>query len=251
LDAIVSPDGERLYVNGIDIDNQGALVEVDTKTGAVLRKVEIPEVIRWIHPSTSGMAISADGRWLFLATTNYAASSSDYFLQTFDTRQGRLLPEKKPISRCSGLQILPLPGDNSAAVLCREEAGTKGANAGVLRFPNFVGGELDASGHLAYVAASDGQVQAVNPATHEAVRTSKDAPLRNRRVMRSSATLSPDGRLWYLPIKIPANGQNGIEQILVFDTQAMATAWVITPKQDNSDRIELYILEKVMLPASE
>ena len=48
-------------------------------------------------------------------------------------------------------------------------------------------------------------------------------------VMRSSATLSPDGRLWYLPIKIPTNGQNGIEQILVFDAQAMATARVITP----------------------
>jgi hypothetical protein len=92
----------------------------------VLRALtKIPEVIRWIHPSTPGMAISADGRWLFLAATNYAASSSDYFLQTFDTRQGRLLPEKKPISRCAGFQILPLAGDNSAVVLCREEAGPK------------------------------------------------------------------------------------------------------------------------------
>lgn len=116
----------------------------------------------------------------------------------------------------------------------------------MLRFSNFVQGELDANGHLAYVAASDGQIQAVNPATHEVVRTSKDAPLRNRWVMRSSATLSPDGRLWYLPIKIQANGQNGIEQILVFDTQAMATAWVITPNHPfwalalSSDGRQLY-----------
>ena len=175
------------------------------------------------------MAISADGRWLFLATTNYAASSSDYFLQTFDTRQGRLLPEKKPISRCSGLQILPLPGDNSAMVLCREEPGAKRANADVLRFSNFVHGELDASGLLVYIAASDGQIQAVNPATHEVVRTSKDAPLRNRRVMQRSGTLSPDGRLWYLPIKIPTNGEQWIEQILVFDTQSMSKVSVITP----------------------
>jgi DNA-binding beta-propeller fold protein YncE len=114
-------------------------------------------------------------------------------------------------------------------VLCREEPGAKGANADVLRFSHFVQGELDSSGHLVYVAASDGQIQAVNPATHEVVRTSKDAPLRNRRVMQSSATLSPDGRLWYLPIKIPNNGEQGIEQILVFDTQTMSLANIITP----------------------
>ena len=47
--------------------------------------------------------------------------------------------------------------------------------------------------------------------------------------MPSSGTLSPDGRLWYLPIKIPDNGEQDVDQILVFDTQAMSRATVITP----------------------
>jgi DNA-binding beta-propeller fold protein YncE len=41
--------------------------------------------------------------------------------------------------------------------------------------------------------------------------------------------MSPDSRLWYLPIKIVANGEQGIEQILVFDTQSMSMANIITP----------------------
>jgi DNA-binding beta-propeller fold protein YncE len=61
------------------------------------------------------------------------------------------------------------------------------------------------------------------------VQTRKDQPSRYRLIRPSSDTISPDGRLWYLPIKIPNNGQQEIEQILVFDTQAMRTAGVITP----------------------
>jgi DNA-binding beta-propeller fold protein YncE len=41
--------------------------------------------------------------------------------------------------------------------------------------------------------------------------------------------MSPDGRLWYLPIKIPDNGEQEIEQILIFDTQVMSMANIITP----------------------
>ena len=47
--------------------------------------------------------------------------------------------------------------------------------------------------------------------------------------MPSSDTMSRDGRLWYLPIKIPDDGEQGIEQILVFDTQSMSMANIITP----------------------
>jgi DNA-binding beta-propeller fold protein YncE len=69
----------------------------------------------------------------------------------------------------------------------------------------------------------------VDLATHEIIQTSKDAPLLRRRFMPSSGTLSPDGRLWYLPIKIPGNGEQDVEQILVFDTQTMSRVTVITP----------------------
>jgi len=41
--------------------------------------------------------------------------------------------------------------------------------------------------------------------------------------------MSRDGRFWYLPIKIPDNGEMEIEQILVFDTQTMGMTTIITP----------------------
>ena len=66
-------------------------------------------------------------------------------------------------------------------------------------------------------------------ATDDIKRTSTDAPLRHRRVMPSSGTMSRDGRFWYLPIKIPDNGEMEIEQILVFDTQTMGMTTIITP----------------------
>ena len=83
--------------------------------------------------------------------------------------------------------------------------------------------------HALYTARVDGRIEAMDIASHEIVQTSNDAPLRYRLIMPSSGTMSPDGHLWYLPIKIPNNGDQAIEQILVFDTQAMSIANVITP----------------------
>jgi len=54
-------------------------------------------------------------------------------------------------------------------------------------------------------------IKALDVATNEITQKSSDLPLRHRRFMPSSATVS-DGGLWYLPIKIPDNGQQEIEQ---------------------------------------
>ena len=83
--------------------------------------------------------------------------------------------------------------------------------------------------HALYTAQVDGRIEAMDIASHEIVQTSSDAPLRYRLIMPSSGTMSPDGRLWYLPIKIPNNGEQEIDQILVFDTQAMSMTSIITP----------------------
>jgi DNA-binding beta-propeller fold protein YncE len=230
LDAVVSPDGTRLYVNYIDVGNGDRLAIVDIATGSVLKKVETPHLIRWIFPSHPGMAVSPDGRWLYLLKTNYAAGSYDFFLVTFDTREGRFLSAERPISSCPGARILPVPGDATAWVLCggRKAMGLAGEGF-VLRLQNFANGLLDSMGTMLYFAAPDGRIQAVDLVTHEIMQTSKDAPLRHRRIMPSSSGMSPDGRLWYLPMKNSGNGEQEIEQILVFDAQAMSMANVITP----------------------
>jgi len=230
LDAVVSPDGTRLYVNYVVVGKGNGVAIVDIATGAVLKMFETPQLIRWILPSHPAMAVSDDGRWLYLLKTNYAAGSYDYFLVTFDTRESRFLSGERPISSCPGARIVAVPGDANALVLCggRNATGLAGENF-VLRLQHFAYGQLDPMGRTLYLAAYDGTLRAVDLVSHEVTQTSQDAPLRYRRIMPASGSMSPDGRLWCLPIKIPANGEQGIEQILVFDTQAMSMTSVITP----------------------
>jgi DNA-binding beta-propeller fold protein YncE len=230
VDVVVSPDAKRLYVTYIG--NKGyELAIIDTSTGAILHRRETPQLIRWIFPSRPGMATSSDGRWLYLLKTNYSVGSSEYSLLTFDTLDTRFVSEERSISNCSGPRPLPVPGGGKVRVLCGGEAASE-ADAGlVLRLQsvqNFVFGR-GGDGDTLYTARLDGRVQAVGVAADEIKKTSTDAPLRHRRIMPSSETISPDGRLWYVPIKIPDNGEREIEQILVFDTQTMGMTNIITP----------------------
>jgi YVTN family beta-propeller protein len=180
----------------------------------------------------AGMAISPDGRWLYLLKTNYSAGSSEYSLLTFDTRESRFVSGEQPISNCPGPHPLPVPGDVRVLVLCAGGTAVQTSDGDlVLRLPNFQNFALGrgSNGHSLYMATLDGRIKALDVGTHVVGRTSKDAFSRHRRIMPSSGTMSPDGRLWYLPIKIPDNGEQEIEQILVFDTQAMSMAHIITP----------------------
>jgi len=231
LDAVVSPDASRLYVTFIG-DRGSELAVVETATGAVLHETETPPLIRWIFPSTPGMAVSPDGRWLYLMKTNYSAGSSEYSLLRFDTQENRFVSGDQAISNCPGPHPLPVPGEGKVLVLCRGGTATQASDGDVvLRLEHSQNFALGRGGnpYALYTAARDGRIQAVDVATHEVVQTSKDAPFRYRRVMPSSGTISPDGRLWYVPIKIPNNGEQEIEQILVFDTHTMSLASVITP----------------------
>ena len=231
LDAIVAPDASRLYVTFIE-DKRYELAVVEVSTGTVLHLAEIPQLIRWIHPSTPGMAISPDGRWLYLLKANYAEGSSEYSLLHFDTQENQFVSEERAISNCPGPHPLPVPGEGKVLVLCRGGTATLASDGErVLRLEDFQNYALGRGGneYTLYTAAQDGRIQAIDVATRQVVRTSKDAPLRYRRVMPSSGTISPDGRLWYVPIKIPDDGGQEIEQILVFDTQSMSLANIITP----------------------
>ena len=231
LDAVVSADASRLYVTFMG-DSGYELAVVEVATGAVLHIAQTPELIRWIHPSTPGMAISQDGGWLYLLKANYARGSFEYSLLRFDTQQNQFLSEEQAISNCPGPHPLPVPGEGKVLVLCRDGTATAASDGErVLRLEHFQNYTLGRGGseYTLYAAALDGRIQAVDVATREVVRISKDAPLRYRRVMPSSGTVSPDGGLWYMPIKIPNDGEQGIEQILVFDTQTMSMANIITP----------------------
>jgi hypothetical protein len=231
LDAIVSPEATRLYLTYIENQSEWLAV-TDIATGAVLQRVEIPQPIRWIFPTTPAMSISPEGRWLRLLKTNYSAGSDEYFLMTFDTSAGQFVSGEQELPGCAGPRLISRAGAATSLVLCGGITTRQVSDDhSVLRFgniQNFVLGR-GVTENLLYVAGFDGRIRAVDLSTHEIAQRSKDPPLRHRRFIPSSGTLSPDGRLWYLPIKIPDNGEQDVDQILVFDTQAMSRATVITP----------------------
>ena len=137
LDAIVSPDAKRLYVT-FNSDSGGRLAIVDTVTGAVLRLLETPPIIRWIIPSTSGMAISSDGRWLYLLKHNNPAGPNEFSLMTFDTEENRFVPEESAITDCPRLRIVAIPGMGKVRVLCDGgNAETDGDGELVVRLKGF------------------------------------------------------------------------------------------------------------------
>jgi hypothetical protein len=163
---------------------------------------------------------------------NYAAGSSEYSLLRFDTQENLFVSEEQAISNCPGPHPLPVPGEGKVLVLCRGGTATPASDGErVLRLEHCQNYSLGRRGneYMLYAAARGGRIQAVDVTTREVVHISKDAPYCYRRVMPSSGTISPDGRLWYVPIKIPNDGEQGMEQILVFDTQTMSMATVITP----------------------
>jgi DNA-binding beta-propeller fold protein YncE len=227
LDAVASPDSARLYVTYIG-DHGYELAVVETGTGAIIGTVETPQLIRWIFPSHPGMAISSDGRWLYLLKTNYSAGPSAYSVLTFDTVNLRFTPEEQLMPDCPRPHVVPVAGESKFYVVCDGSTSVHDPTF-VLRCPRAQNFALARAGNrrTVYMAGFNGWVDEVDLATHEIIRTSTQ--LRSRRIMPSSETLSVDGRLWYLPVKIPNNGEQDIEQILTFDTHAMQMKNVITP----------------------
>jgi hypothetical protein len=229
LDAITSPDAKRLYVTFID-NGKYRLAAVDTVTGAVLHMIDTPQLIRWIMPSTSGMAISSDGRWLYVLKQNYASGANEFSLLTFDTQENRFIPEETAVSDCPRPHIVPVPGFGNVRVLCDGGRATSSDGDTVLRVRGVLNFALSrgGNGYTLFTAGSNGPITALDVASHQITRVSGDIVSRYRRVMPSSDTLSSDGK-WYVPVKIPNNGQQENEQVLVLNTTEMVLASVITP----------------------
>jgi DNA-binding beta-propeller fold protein YncE len=125
-DMAVSADGTRLYVVSGD-GRRDELVAYDVATGEVEMTARLrPEgrlfrVSGWPIPCCPTMEGSPDGRWLFLLwVTPGDEGERTFFVTTFDTVEGRMLPEMIPFDECEpGTQALvPLPGVRRLAVVC-------------------------------------------------------------------------------------------------------------------------------------
>ncbi|HYZ84123.1 MAG TPA: hypothetical protein VE621_06955 [Bryobacteraceae bacterium] len=125
-DLAVSSDGKKLFVahnlpSPEGGSSSGVLEVVDSVTGLVLSRVENPD--RWLTPAsfyTSKMALSHDGRWLFIFKMHATQQDSTFYVSTFDTEAGTFLPERVALPGCVSGVLLPMTQREHLAVICSE-----------------------------------------------------------------------------------------------------------------------------------
>ncbi len=238
LDIGLSPDGSRLFVAhgppGLAIVNPASGVTQQLRSGAAL--------VRWIHPSRPSLAVSSDGRWVYLLNAKFQPGRPyDMALDSFDTQEGRFAGAEAPLPDCQAAQLWPLDnglvGVRCAGTLRFFRLNDKGfaeqggpvdlpkltfAERGRNRDDFFVDGQLDPAGKALYFVSGAGRIVSVDLKTRQVTTGAKEPLLTHSHARQSSATITPDGRLWYVPV--------GTQQILAMDLQTSQPARVITPQ---------------------
>jgi len=127
-DFALSPDGTRLYVASTRVKGESTheqpdeLATIDTATGKVLRVVANPDRILYIvTPPSSGMALAPNGRWLYVM--KYETITPDnvlYWVETYDTRAGKFLPEKAEVPLCGWGRLIASDKERQVQVVCTD-----------------------------------------------------------------------------------------------------------------------------------
>jgi hypothetical protein len=140
-DIAVSPDGKRLYLSydTFSADGNvrtGTLQVIDTATGAVVASVSNPGRVYTNDDDTvSYMALSADGRWLYVFKDGDRSDDSvSYVVAVFDTTINSFLPDMVALPDCDFSRLLPWPGSSTLSVVCggtRELRTVKFSDTGV------------------------------------------------------------------------------------------------------------------------
>jgi DNA-binding CsgD family transcriptional regulator/DNA-binding beta-propeller fold protein YncE len=128
---VVSPDGATLYLTDGDDTGQFWLSAIDTHDWHVINRVLALDRINNISPGSSGMAISADGRYVYVHEwkltggqaqfpNDTSAPVSDHWWGEFDTKFQRFYPYPPEIANCGISAVFPGPADAPfpAAVFC-------------------------------------------------------------------------------------------------------------------------------------
>jgi hypothetical protein len=219
-DAILSPDGTRLYVAGDD------LTAHDAATGAEIWRVEYRYRLHWTidtaAPST--LAISPDGSRLYIASydqergTSPDANTIPHFIQTFDTATGTNLGETEAIRGGCTVPVHPAPDGQRLHAPCDGRYSVYELPSGTLQPPPPGHAVIIASAQHddeLYLVTSAGIVQIVDMRAVAVVRDGRLAL--DGQVSPNLAALSPDGSRLYLGVSTLGE-RFFADQMLEFDT---------------------------------
>ncbi len=250
---ILSPDGTRLYV--ASIGNKGDLLSIiDTASGAVIRTVPLHN--RWHYtsmPETPTMAISQDGRWLYMLKLRIILEGNEkqwprphedvYTVAVLDTSQGIFLTEEAEVSHCISGMLLPSDGQQ-VQVFC---SGTNELHSlqltpnGLRTFarslalpfgndrsrPSVSTSAASTNGSM-FAIMSDARILEIDNNALKIVRSDANNQLSRRWVPSRNVPHSPDGKKLYIAAGNLSNRSTGLaDEILVADTKTMQTVSTI------------------------
>ena len=126
-DAILSPDGTRLYVTSsewVDTSSSWAhtLHTYDTKSGALLTSVETPDrLLVTLDRYGSRLTMSPSGRFIYILN-NHQRPHDEFYLAFFDTTRNALLKGRVELFGCGDAVVVPSISDYKLHVLCGHAA---------------------------------------------------------------------------------------------------------------------------------
>jgi hypothetical protein len=125
-DAVLSPDGTRLYVWSGEPDSNGdclgfVLEEFDAKSSTLTRCVKNPDpflTTNGVHDSH--MLTSESGNWIYIMKYHLTTETLDIYLSVFDTVNHRLLPTHVSFPGCRYPLLLPTDEESTVDVACMD-----------------------------------------------------------------------------------------------------------------------------------
>ncbi len=215
--------GDRLFVTDAGPDGDMLMV-YRTSDWSIERQVPVPDIIREIGPASSGIASSADGRYVYVYNYNDRTRGSslvDYWLATYDVQTGNWLDKIVDLPNCGLSQLLP-GAAGFVSVRCFDTGDVRVVdpiNGTVLRTSTVLSNAV-ALGQNIYSVAADGALQVLNTETGS-VRTVPQQPANTLplSVPRQPIGISLDGSQLYVPVATANEYKQGLAHaVAVIDT---------------------------------
>jgi DNA-binding beta-propeller fold protein YncE len=253
-DIAISPRGDRVYLASVIVGcgqaNCDQLAVIDTGAGRVLSTTPIPDRVHYkMYPGSSRMAVSSDGRTVYLVKwQGLPSGDTPVALAAFDTVRERFLDGAIDLGNCGSGGFVPAPDDHHLGFHCgpsneltfyRLTAPDRGIFECSVRLPfgkrlfaQHVYSDVSARAFMLsadrrgmFVAGGDGAITDVN-LTLGGV---KDTPVSGDQNEVVAPFASPGAleRAWLFVGVGPYDGEGVAREIRVFDTNTWARAGTI------------------------
>lgn len=240
IDAILSPDGSRLYIAGVDVSANGdpgggRLIAVDAANGSELWRLPLQNRLMYIEgggPST--LTLSPDGRRLYV----YSYSGVPAWLQIVDTVTGQVSPDTIPLPdahTCGGARFAVSRDGDTLYMTCTGSNDIRFINVRTrqveqrLRVPgtpdylyawmpgSVAGAELSRDGRRLYIVTSTLRLVVVDVEQRAAVQDVAVGRLDYRAVPAGLVAFSADGTRLVVGLRTNVGRENA-DELRVFDT---------------------------------